>query len=189
VKTETAHVRFRTGLNRLLGLALQTGGMPLRPPDFPFWAPLVGAAAGVAWLVPPYCVLTMIEGWTAAERSGQIGWAILSVPLTPILSLFIWSGLLPAIAVLMLLWAAGMLVGNLLFGHTDRRLAGAAQGVTFGLPAIIAAATYGAKLSPGLISELPLGSPPIAFAALTIFAGAMGGSTVASIVAGRRKAA
>lgn len=189
MKTEPAHVRFRTGLNRLLGLALQSGGMTLRPRDFPLWAPLVGAVTGFAWLVPPYCVFTMVEGWKAAERSGQIGWAILSVPFAPIMSLIIWSGLLPAVAVLMLLWATGMLVGNLVFGRTDRRLAGAAQGVAFGLPAIITAGIFGAKLSPGVVSDLPLGAPAVTFAALILFASAMGGSTVASIVARRRQAA
>jgi len=167
--------------------------MSFRFRDFPLWAPLAGAVSGLALMVLPWLAFGAWAGWRSAENSGQIGWAVLTVPLGPISVLPVVLAILPTAAGIALLWAILMLIANLVFRPNDRVPIGIAQGLACGvIPAFVVVArtagTGGEWLEGRLNFDLPplLAQPALPLAVLCLIGAGFAGMTVAGIVAVRR---
>ncbi|MFC7379830.1 hypothetical protein [Brevundimonas sp. GCM10030266] len=162
--------------------------------DFPLWTPLAGALSGLGLMIPVWLVFGFWAGWVMAEDSGQIGWAILTVPAGPVIILPLLASFAPVIAFAALLWALLALILNLFLRPTDKMLIGSLQGLACGVaPALVVAArasnSDGGGLQEGLGSALPsfLPQPSVLLLLLCLIAGGFAGMTVAGIVAVRRR--
>jgi hypothetical protein len=189
VKTEAARVRFRTRLNRLLGPGRQYRPMTSARQSLPLWAPLVGAAAGLLALVPFHIAIGAGMGWAQAEKSGQIGWAILSVPAGPFMLILGVKQILPHIAALVAIWVITATVILSLLKPPTKGLEGAMLGVLIGLPGSLAAVAMSVGRTEDIAESIGLSFPlPVLFGALSLIACAVAGATVASIARRRRVA-
>lgn len=157
--------------------------------SLPLWAPLVGAAAGLLALVPFHIAIGAGMGWAQAEKSGQIGWAILSVPAGPFMLILAVIQILPHIAALVVAWVVSAMLVLPLFKPRTNGLVGAMLGVLIGLPGSLAAVALSVGRAEDIAERIGLSFPlPLLFGALSLIACAVAGAIVASI-ARRRQAA
>lgn len=157
----------------------------------PLWAPLLGAVAGLAALLPFHIAIGANMGWHQAQDSGQVGWAILTVPAGPIMLLLLGvPRILPHLVAIVAVWIfATMLLGRWLLLGKDR-LQGALFGILIGLPGTLAAVGMSAGRTEDVAEDLFLAFPlPLLFGAFSLIACAVAGATVASIARNRARTA